>query len=351
MSGMSEASLKPDPWETSHTIEMIPKSQIPALRRALMKWFRREGRELPWRSDPDPYRVLVSEFMLQQTTVTAVRPYFEKWMRDFPDVSTLAAAQEQDVLAHWQGLGYYSRARNLHRAVRGIVERHGGSVPDTLADLRRLPGVGPYTAAAVAAFAFDQCVPVLDANILRVIARLIGCTKPVHTAAAKQHLETAARRLLPASGGRDHTSALMDLGATLCRSGVPTCSKCPVKTFCQAKAPEDIPAKRPRPQVIEERDLRSFATRGEEVFLAPSPGPRWKGSWVLPPAAPSEKPPIFESTYVVTRHRIRMEVFRARPRKGWAAFPGDQLPPMPTPHRRALAELSRQQEQQGAHLR
>jgi len=304
-----------------------------------MAWFRSAGRKLPWRSDPSPYRVLVSEFMLQQTTVTAVLPYFEKWMRDFPDVPALAAADEQQVLAHWQGLGYYSRARNLHAAARAIVAQHEGQVPGGLTELRNLPGVGPYTAAAVAAFAFDQCVPVLDANILRVVARLINDSQPLHTAAARQHMELAARKLLPRSGGRDHTSALMDLGATLCRAGAPDCSKCPVRRFCQAKSPEAIPAKKPRPLVVLERDLRSLALRKGLVFLIRSAGPRWKGLWVLPPAPPSHQKPVWESTHILTRHRIRLQVFRARPQPGWHPFPLDELPPMPTPHRQVMETL------------
>jgi len=316
---------------------MIPKYD--ALRRALMAWFEKHGRHLPWRSNPDPYAVLVSEFMLQQTTVAAVRPYFERWMRDFPDAAALARADEPAVMAHWQGLGYYSRARNLLRAAKDIADRHGGRVPGELYLLRALPGVGPYTASAVAAFAFDQCVPVLDANILRVVARLANFTKPINTASARQLLEREASRLLPASGGRDHTSALMDLGATICRAGEPDCPSCPVRRFCQAKHPAAIPAKPPRPGLIHERDLRTLAVRSGKIFLIPSPGPRWKGLWLLPPAQPADRPPALEITFDVTRHRIRMDVFRGPPRKGWTAFATDALPPMPSPHRQAVRKL------------
>lgn len=318
---------------------MIPNHDLPALRHALMAWFAKHGRRLPWRSDPDPYAVLVSEFMLQQTTVAAVRPYFERWMRDFPDVGALARADEPAVMAHWQGLGYYSRARNLLRAAKDIADHHGGRVPGELALLRTLPGVGPYTASAVAAFAFDQCVPVLDANILRVVARLANFTKPVTTAAAKQLLEREASRLLPEAGGRDHTSALMDLGATICRAGEPDCLVCPVRGFCRAKNPAAIPAQPPRPGLIHERDLRTLAVRSGKIFLTPSPGPRWRGLWVLPPAQPTSKPPALEIGFAVTRHRIRMEVYRGSPRKGWTGFPVDALPPMPSPHRKAVRTL------------
>jgi len=328
---------------------------IPNFHRALLAWFRKCGRDLPWRRRHDPYAVLVSEFMLQQTTVAAVIPYFERWMKAFPDVRSLAKADEEAVLSHWQGLGYYSRGRNLLRAAREIMERFDGEIPRDVSVLRRLPGVGPYTAAAVAAFAFDECVPVLDANILRVVARLANFKKPATTAAGKSFLEKSARSLLPASGGRLHTSALMDLGAIVCRAGTPDCPACPVNKFCKAERPEKIPRKPPRKVVIHERDVRGFAVypgssdfsrrgagdaekNGLRVWLTLSTGPRWRGLWLLPPAKPGGKI-LATITFAVTRHRIQMEVVRSRPAKGSVPFPADRLPPMPTPHRRALRDL------------
>lgn len=311
---------------------------IPNFQRALRAWFRKCGRDLPWRTRHDPYAVFVSEFMLQQTTVAAVIPYFERWMKAFPDVRALARADEQDVLSHWQGLGYYSRGRNLLRAAREIQERFDGEIPRDISALRKLPGIGPYTAAAVAAFAFDECVPVLDANIIRIVARLANFKKPVTTASGKLFLEKSARGLLPESGGRIHTSALMDLGAMVCRAGVPDCSACPVHQFCKAEHPKKIPIKQPRKAVIHERDVRGFATRGQSIYLTLSSGPRWRGLWLLPPAKPDGKI-LTRITFAVTRHRIQMEVVRARPIKGSVPFPNDRLPPMPTPHRKALEKL------------
>lgn len=311
---------------------------IPNFHRALRAWFRKCGRDLPWRGAHDPYAVLVSEFMLQQTTVAAVIPYFERWMKAFPDVRTLARADEREVLSHWQGLGYYSRGRNLLRAAREIMERFDGEIPREISALRKLPGVGPYTAAAVAAFAFDECVPVLDANIFRVVARLADFQKPVTTTAGKSFLEKSARGLLPSSGGRLHTSALMDLGAMVCKAGVPDCSACPVNKFCKAERPEKIPVKPPRKTVIHERDVRGFAVREQSVYLTLSSGPRWRGLWLLPPAKPGGKL-LGKITFAVTRHRIQMEVVRSRRTKGSVPFPIDHLPPMPTPHRRVLEKL------------
>lgn len=306
--------------------------------RSLHGWFARHGRDLPWRLNRDPYAVLVSEFMLQQTTVVAVIPFYERWMKRFPDIVSLAGSDEEDVLKLWEGLGYYSRARNLRRAAGEIVARHGGVIPDQLAELLRLPGIGPYTASAVAAFAFDRCVPVLDANIIRVVARLFDFRKSVADARGKQFLEKSARSLLPKRGGYVHSSALMELGATVCKSGKPACPSCPVKAFCLAGRPEKIPFKAPRKMMIRERDLRVFARAKGRVCLVPSPGPRWKGLWLLPPATQEGKI-LLKLAYVVTRHHIRMEVSRARPRASWKSFDPARLPPMPTPHRRALARL------------
>jgi A/G-specific adenine glycosylase len=211
-------------------------------------------------------------------------------------------------------------------------------VPDDPRILCGLPGIGSYTAAAIAAFAFDRAVPVLDANIIRVVARLSDFRKSVADAKGKRFLEKSARSLLPENGGRLHSSALMELGATICKSGMPDCPSCPVREFCRAARPEKIPFKPPRKTMIRERDLRAFAFAKGRVYLVPSHGPRWKGLWILPPA-PREEKILLELSYIVTRHRIRMEISRARPRASWKAFDPAHLPAMPTPHRRALAIL------------
>lgn len=317
---------------------MISKHDPGKFHRNLHGWFRKYSRDLPWRRGRDPYAVLVSEFMLQQTTVAAVIPYYGRWMKRFPDIVSLAGSDEEAVLKLWEGLGYYSRARNLRRVAQEIVACHGGVIPDRMPELLRLPGIGPYTASAIAAFAFDRPVPVLDANIIRVVARLFDFRKPVTDAKGKLFIERAARSLLPERGGYLHASSLMELGALICKAGRPDCDLCPVRNFCRAVSPEKIPFKPPRKAVIHERDLRVFARAKGRVCLVLSTGPRWKGLWLLPPAR-KEGEVILELSYIVTRHSIRMEVSRARPRAGWKAFDPANLPPMPTPHRRALAIL------------
>lgn len=304
-----------------------------ALRRDLYRWFDREGRTLPWREVSDPYAVLVSEFMLQQTTVAAVKPFFERWMSTWPDVESLAAAGEDDVLKMWEGLGYYSRARNLLRAARELARR--GRIPRSVEELRELPGIGPYTASAVAAFAFDKCVPVIDANIQRVLARLADIREPVDSARGRAAVESAAVALLPARGGARHTAALMDLGSMICKAGEPECGRCPVAKFCRAAEPSSLPVKRARRAVVSVEDRRAFAVARGKICLVRSEGPQWRGLWLLPPAGVGGEV-LHESRYAITHHRVRLEVVRVRPAAGWTAFDPARLPAMPSPHRKAL---------------
>ena len=303
---------------------------------ALRRWFRQHGRRLPWRDNPTPYRVLVSEFMLQQTTVAAVIPHFHRWMEKFPDTASLAAAPEPAVMKQWEGLGYYSRARNLHRAAIAIEKLHAGKIPRTIPELRALPGIGPYTASAIAAFAFDQPVPVLDANIIRVTARLFDFRENISTASARAFLEGAAASLLPEKNGRRHTSALMDLGATICKAGEPDCPRCPLRSFCRSKNPAAIPFKPAKKTLVHLTDWRAICIQKNRIHLVQSDGPQWKGLWLLPPAEPAAKP-LGTLKYAITRHRVTLHTVRTLPPKNTTPFPLDGLPAMPTPHRKALA--------------
>jgi A/G-specific adenine glycosylase len=196
----------------------------------LREWFDERRRDLPWRRDSDPYRVLVSEIMLQQTRVEAVIPYYERWMERFPTAAALADADLDDVLGEWEGLGYYSRARNLHAAARVVRDSHGGAIPDSVAGLRALPGVGEYTAGAVASIAFGRCEPAVDGNARRVLSRLFDMAAP--SAAA---LRERARTLVPTERPGDFNQALMELGATICRPRAPLCAACPLAASCLAR--------------------------------------------------------------------------------------------------------------------
>ncbi|GAB5349975.1 A/G-specific adenine glycosylase [Alteriqipengyuania sp. 357] len=213
---------------------------------ALLAWYDSHARALPWRALPgtppaDPYRVWLSEIMLQQTTVAAVKPYFEAFTRRWPNVEALAAAPEEDVMAAWAGLGYYSRARNLVKAARAVAEL--GGFPETEEELRKLPGVGDYTAAAVAAIAFGQRAVVVDANVERVVARLFAIDEPLP--AARKAIRAAADRVTPQVRAGDFAQAMMDLGSRICTPRAPRCDQCPLASHCAARAqdPERLPVK------------------------------------------------------------------------------------------------------------
>jgi A/G-specific adenine glycosylase len=223
----------------------------------LLAWYDRERRALPWRVAPgltaDPYRVWLSEIMLQQTTVKAVIPYYLDFLRRWPSVEALAAASLDDVLAAWAGLGYYSRARNLHACALAVVEQHGGRFPASEAALKELPGIGPYTAAAIAAIAFGEMATAVDGNVERVVARLFAVTEPLP--ACKPALRRLAERLTPAARAGDHAQAMMDLGATVCTPKQPSCRMCPIAELCAARA-QGLAALLPMRSAKPERPVR-----------------------------------------------------------------------------------------------
>jgi A/G-specific adenine glycosylase len=215
-----------------------------AISRRLLAWYGRERRHLPWRAPPgkraDPYRVWLSEIMLQQTTVATVIPYFERFTGRWPTAEALAAADLDEVLTAWQGLGYYARARNLHKCARAVAVDHGGHFPDTEDGLRALPGIGPYTAAAVAAIAFGRKATPVDGNIERVMARVFAVSQPMP--GAKSVLAEHARMLTPNRRAGDFAQALMDLGATICTPRKPKCGLCPISSECAAFAADSVEA-------------------------------------------------------------------------------------------------------------
>ncbi len=202
----------------------------------LLAWYQKHSRHLPWRDVVDPYRVWVSEIMLQQTRVDTVIPYYQRWMERFPTLTHLARANEQEVLQAWEGLGYYSRGRNLHRAARLVMEKYGGKLPCQREQLQKLPGIGRYTAAAIASIAFGQDAPALDGNVRRVLARLFDVRLPVRSAEGEERLRQLAAEHLPAGRAGDYNQALMDLGATICTPRAPACERCPLAALCQARA-------------------------------------------------------------------------------------------------------------------
>lgn len=202
----------------------------------LLNWYGQNKRALPWRDSVDPYVVWVSEIMLQQTRVETVIPYFQYWMERFPTITALASASEQDVLVAWEGLGYYRRARNLHRAAQIVVSQYDGSLPADVELLRELPGIGEYTAAAIASIAFGLDEAALDGNVRRVLSRLFNVMSPLGTTETEHRMRELADSLLPGGFAGDFNQALMDLGATICTSRSPSCAGCPLQNMCQAYA-------------------------------------------------------------------------------------------------------------------
>ncbi len=251
----------------------------------LLAWYAVNARTLPWRGHPDPYAVWVSEIMLQQTQVDTVSPYFERWMARFPTLEALAAASEQEVLALWEGLGYYSRARNLWRAARQVWEA-GGQMPRTAADLALLPGVGRYTAAAIASMAFGQDEAALDGNIRRVLARVFNVTLPARSPEGERQLWALAQQHLPPGRAGDYNQALMDLGSQICTPRAPACLVCPLQALCQAAA-LGLQAERPvmssRPPVPLWTVTAAVIWRADRVLIARRPSRGLLGGlWEFP---------------------------------------------------------------------
>ena len=261
----------------------------------LVTWQRVHGRNhLPWQNTRDAYRIWLSEIMLQQTQVGTVLPYYARFLERFPDVVSLAKAPEDDVLAHWAGLGYYSRARNLHSAAQQVVAQHGGCFPADVALLANLPGIGRSTAAAIAAFAYDVLAPILDGNVKRVLARHAGIEGFPGVSAIEKTLWLEAESRLPTST-KDmvaYTQGLMDLGATICARSDPTCLLCPVADDCAARISgrvNQIPAARPRKVVPQRAQRYLLLTHADQILLVKRPAPGiWGGLWCLPEVADDE---------------------------------------------------------------
>lgn len=259
--------------------------------RRLLDWFDHHGRkDLPWQRDRDPYRIWLSEIMLQQTQVVSVIPYFERFVARFPDVARLADAPLDEVLHHWTGLGYYARARNLHSTARAVVARHNGRFPETAAGLEELPGIGRSTAAAIAAIAFGERAAILDGNVKRVLARFHAVDGYPGTPAVARALWAHAEHHTPAARVADYTQAIMDLGATLCTRTRPACARCPIAARCAALAGQAIeryPAPRPR-RVMPVRAARMFmlVDAGGACLLEQRPSTGlWGGLWTPPERA------------------------------------------------------------------
>jgi len=317
----------------------VERNNARAIGRALLAWYAKHRRELPWRKSQDPYAVWVSEMMLQQTQVSTVIPYFQTWMQRFPDVAALASAEEGDVLHAWQGLGYYSRARNLRRAAQEMLRVHDGRVPERVSELVALPGIGPYSAGAIASIAYGHAEPLVDGNVVRVLSRLFALRGDPNKAPLKAEIWARARALIPEQAPGDFNQSLMELGATVCTPRNPRCAACPLSDHCQALAQglvDVLPELPTRAKATPVHVVSAIASRGGRVLvtkLRPD-APRWAGMWLFPHAevGSTETPQAAvarallsavglrgEATelfcvvrHTVTRFRITLDAYRTR---------------------------------------
>ena len=283
----------------------------------LLKWYRQHGRTLPWRGHPDPYAVWVSEIMLQQTRVETVISYFQKWMHLFPTVRDLAKASEQDVLNAWEGLGYYSRARNLHKAAQIVTEKYNGELPRDLSELRKLPGIGRYTVGAIASMAFNMDESTLDGNLRRVFARLFDVGEPADAPAGEKTLWDLAAENLPKGQAGDYNQALMDLGATICLPKNPRCLLCPLMEDCQSRingTQEQRPVLKPKkvtPQYVHAAGviLRPIGNPPrEEVLLSKRPSKGLLGGmWEFPNGRVDGNPAKELESALETEYRLKIQ--------------------------------------------
>jgi A/G-specific adenine glycosylase len=269
----------------------VPEPLAASFAARIVDWQRQAGRHgLPWQNTREAYRIWLSEIMLQQTQVSAVIPYYERFLGRFPDLSTLADAPLETVLEHWSGLGYYSRARNLHRCAQTVAVQYNGRFPDEPSALAELPGIGRSTAAAIAAFAYGKRAAILDGNVKRVFCRHFGVEGAPTERVVLERLWTIAEAELPAAGIEPYTQGLMDLGATLCTRSRPRCGQCPVAATCVAAATgrtAELPTPRPRKTVPHRRSAALVLVNDTDVLLEKRPTPGiWAGLWSLPECAP-----------------------------------------------------------------
>lgn len=309
------------------------------LRRVLLAWYDANHRDLPWRQSTDPYRVWVSEIMLQQTRVDAVIPYYNRWLATFPNVDALASAELHDVLMHWEGLGYYSRARNLHSAARLVRERLGGRIPETYETLRQLPGVGEYTAGAIASISHNEKQPAVDGNVRRVVSRIFDVSAP--TAAA---MRARAAEIVDPERPGDFNQALMELGATVCTPRKPECCQCPVRMDCLAYARGTVnerPGAKAKKQIPHEYVVSTAVFRNGSLLLAQRPTPGLLGGmWEFPEGEERADSVVIGSvTHTFSHKRVSYRLVTGRERRvrtneRWIALEDLHLVPLPTAQRK-----------------
>ena len=326
-------------------------------REALAVWFSINGKDYPWRRTREPYPVLISEVMLQQTQIATVlgRGFYTRFLEMFPDVESLSAAEDERLLKAWEGLGYYRRVRMLRETARAVITKHGGKFPIDLEALMQLPGVGRYTAGALRAFAFDQPAAVVDGNVARVLSRVMDFSAPVDDTAGQKQMWKWAEALADPERPRIYNSALMELGQTICRPGVPDCLGCPVAEYCKTREPESQPIKKQK-TVITTVDEHALWLRDQNgrLLLHREGGKRREGLWKLPTREAAEismLPVLDEHRYTITRYRVTLRTHDGAASKKrqlpaqdevWQKVDDVLALAMPSPFRRVIERLLRE---------
>ena len=306
----------------------IPHRQ--EIAQALVDWFSANGKDYPWRRTTDPWAILVSEIMLQQTTIPTVLGRYDAWMRQFPTPAALASASEETALRSWEGLGYYRRVRALRQAAITIQEKFCGQFPTEEAAIRTLPGIGDYTVGAVLSFAFNRPAPLVDANVSRVFARLFNDPTPVDSPAGRrQHWQLAAGLVHPTEA-RKYNSALMELGQTICTSSNPTCLICPLKTWCQATDPASLPVKLPKKKMTTTEHHDIFLLTSAGLLMEKQTGEKRHAGMYRLPRRPlescAELPLLATQKYSVTRYKVTRRLYLAA--ADTTALPGEEFIPL-----------------------
>lgn len=328
---------------------------LEGFREALAAWFAENGKDYPWRRTREPYAILISEVMLQQTQIATVlgRGFYTRFLETFPDVESLAAADDERLLKAWEGLGYYRRVRMLRETARAVIAGYGGKFPRERADLMKLPGIGRYTAGAMRAFAYDLPAAVVDGNVARVFSRLMDFSGPVDDTAGQKQLWAWAETLADPARSRIYNSALMELGQAICRPGVPDCLSCPVAGFCLTREPECLPVKRQQPVVTDVDEHALWLRDGSgRLLLHREAGNRRTGLWKLPTreaAEISSLPILTKQRYSITRYRVTLRVhdgaglgknFHPQADEVWQAADAVGGLAMPSPFRKVIERLS-----------
>ncbi len=342
-------------------------SSFKKIRASLRKWYSREKRDLPWRRVRDPYKIWVSEIMLQQTQVATVIPYYKRWLKAFPSLAALAHAPLSKAIKSWAGLGYYRRVRLFHKAAQRVQREFHGKIPQTAEALRRLPGIGRYTAGAVASIAFNEKTPVLDGNVIRILTRIFAIPQSVDKQKTLEKLWSMAGALLPGKNPGDFNQALMELGATVCFPLIPQCARCPVRRECRAhqKGKELFYPVRFRKETYEKIRMAALVLRNgeDEVWLEKQPEQsRWGGLWMFPfwprrtdmleEIRPLElKPVLFlKIQHGFTKYRVTLEVYGSRlektsllnrPHGRWLPVSRLREIAFPSPHRKIALALEK----------